>query len=120
MTRSDGDPLDDQATMASMADLKLMETSLISSMDTKFAEMRELIKELASGKVPKEITPLDDSATSHDGDTEEGKEEKKGLKIKKPTLRNLPPLPPLPKVGSRSTMGFPLRTLPTHLSIILG
>ena len=65
-----------------MADLKLMETSLISSMDTKFAEMRELITQLASGKVPKETTPLDDSASSHDGETEEGKEEKKGVEDK--------------------------------------
>jgi len=74
-----GDPVEDQATTASMADLKLMETSLISSMDTKFAEMRELITQLASGKVPKETTPLDESATSNDGETEEGKGEKKGV-----------------------------------------
>ena len=78
MTRSEGDPVDDQATTTSMADLKLMETSFKSSMDTQFAEMRDLIKQLASGKVPKETTPLEDSATSHDGDTEEELEKKRG------------------------------------------
>ena len=80
MTRSEGDPAEDQATTTSMADLKLMETSLISSMDTKFAEMRELITQLASGKAPKETTPLEDSANSNDGDTEEEKEKKRGWK----------------------------------------
>ena len=75
----EGDPADDQATPASMADLKLMETSLKSSMDTQFAEMRDLLKQLASGKVPTETIPLEDSANSNDGDTEEEKEKKKGV-----------------------------------------
>ena len=70
MTQSDDESAKDQATPASMADLKTMETSLKSSMDTLFAETRDLLKQLASGKVPTETIPLEDSANSNDGDTE--------------------------------------------------
>ena len=107
MTRSDGDPLDDQATTASMADLKSMETSLISSMDTKFAEMRELITQLASGKVPKETTPLDESATSNDGETEEGKGEKKGVEDKETDPKKSSTSTTTPEGGKPEYHGVP-------------
>ena len=73
MTQSDDDSAKDQATPASMADLKTMETSLKSSMDIQFGEIRDLIMKLSNGKVPSETITLEDSANSNDGDTEEEK-----------------------------------------------
>ena len=115
MTRSEGDPVDDQPTTASMADLKLMETSLISSMDTKFAEMRYLIKQLASGKVPKETTSLDDSASSHDGETEEEKEEKekkKGVEDKETDPKKSSTSTTTPEGGKPEYHGVPFAYSP--------
>ena len=60
--------------MASMTDLKTMEKSLKSSMDLKFDEMRDLLMKLSNGKALLEtITPLEDSANSNDGESEEEK-----------------------------------------------
>ena len=53
-------------------------------MDTQFAELRDLLKQLASGKVPPETTSLEDSANSNDGDTEEEKEKRKGVEQTEP------------------------------------
>ena len=87
---ADGDTAKDQATTASMADLTTMETSMRSSMDAQFAEirdqfaeMRDLIKQLASGKAPPVDIPLEDSANSNDGKTEEDKEKDKGVEENK-------------------------------------
>ena len=81
---SDDDSSKDQATPASMADLKTMETSLKSSMETQFAEIRDLLMKLTSGKAPSETIPIEDSANSHDGETEEEKGKEKGVGKTKP------------------------------------
>ena len=86
-------------------------------MDTQFSEIRDLLMKLTSGKVRSETIPLEDSANSNDGETEEEKEKIKGLK--KPNLLNPPHPTPHPKVGSPGTMRFLFCTLPTHLSLIL-
>ena len=113
MTRSDGDPIEDQTTTASMADLKSMETSLISSMDTKFAEMRELITQLASGKVAKETPPpLDESATSNDGETEEGKGEKQGVEDKETDPKKSSTSTTTPEGGKPEYHGVPFAYSP--------
>ena len=71
---TDNESETDLAAPASMADLKAMETSLKSSMDVKFDEMRDLLLKLSNGKALSEITkPPGEvvSANSNDGESEE-------------------------------------------------
>ena len=78
-------------TMASMADIKTLETTLTSSMNVKFDELRDLLTKLTNAKVS-ELIPLEGVSNSNEGDSEEDKEKKK--KGVETTSGTKPPPPP--------------------------
>jgi hypothetical protein len=65
----------DQATAASMADIKALETTLTSSMDARFNEFRDLLNKLINNK-PSDIIPLEKASNSDEGGPKEDKEQK--------------------------------------------
>ena len=67
----------DLTGVATMADLKSMETSMRLTMETKLNELQDLILSLKAGKEPPEKPDLEDTLNSSDGETEEDKEKKK-------------------------------------------
>ena len=71
-------PAEGQGTPASMANLKSMETSLRSSMDTQFSAIRDMLTKLTSTKPPSETLPIEDPLSSKTGDSDKEKEEKNG------------------------------------------
>ena len=83
-----------QETMASMADIKKLETTLTSSMNdmnVKFDELRDMLMKLTNAKVSETI-PLEGISNSDEGDSEEGK--KKNEKGVETTSGSKPPPPP--------------------------
>ena len=65
-----------KVTMASMADIKALETTLTSTMNAKFDEFRDMFMKFANGK-RSEIIPLEEASNSEEGDSKEDKEKKK-------------------------------------------
>ena len=82
-------------TMASMADIKSLETTFTSSMNdmnVKFDELRDMLMKLTNAKVSETI-PLEGISNSDEGDSEEGKKKnEKGLE----TISGSKPSPPPP------------------------
>ena len=73
-------PSEGQGTPASMADLKEMETSLRSSMDTQFSEIRDMLAKLASTKPPSDTLPLiEDPLHSNTADSGDGTKKREGV-----------------------------------------
>ena len=65
----------DQATAASIADIKALETTLTSSMDARFNEFRDLLNKLINNK-PSDFIPLEKASNSDEGGSKENKEQK--------------------------------------------
>ena len=63
-------------TMASMADIKTLETTLTSSMNVKFDKLCDMFMKFTNGKLSETI-PLEGVSNSNEGDSEEDKEKKK-------------------------------------------
>ena len=93
-------PPEGQSTPASMADLKTMETSLRSSMDTQFSEIRDMLAKLASTKPPSDTLPLiEDPLHSSSGDSGDGSKKKEGDEETDTEIKNSSPSTAKPKSG---------------------
>ena len=74
-----------------MADLKTMETSLRSSMDTQFSEIRDMLAKLASTKPPSDTFPLiEDPLHSNTGDSGDGTKKREGVEETDTEPKNSP------------------------------
>ena len=63
----------DLTVLATMADIKAIETSIGSTIDAKFLELQNLILQLKEGKDSPPAPSLEDPLASNDGDFEEAK-----------------------------------------------
>ena len=108
----------DEDAQATMKDLKEVQASLMSLMDSCMDELRELIAKLASAKATRPRLVLTVATPHRSMSTLRTKVRTvvmKGIRrvIKRTTLlRNNPPLKE--KVARRNSMLFLLPTLPTH------
>ena len=113
----------DEDTQATMKDLKEMQASLTSLVDSRMDELRELIAQLASAKAsPSASSPHGgNSSQEHvnvENEDENGCDEGHSEGDKKNTLlRNNPPLKG--EIARRNSIRFLLPTLPTHQFYIL-